>query len=41
MSAVRAIIVGIGILALWQGVVLATGVPHYILPGRLGSAWPS
>ena len=41
MSAVRAIIVGIGILALWQGVVLATGVPHYILPGpaRVGLAF--
>ncbi len=33
MSVVRAIIVACGLIAIWQIVVLATGAPHYILPG--------
>ena len=36
--AARALIVAAGLIAGWQGIVLATGVPPYILPGPLGVA---
>lgn len=40
MMALRAGIVGLGLLVLWQAVVWVTGLPHYILPGplRVGEA---
>lgn len=33
MIIVRPLLIFLGLLALWQLVVLATGAPHYILPG--------
>ncbi len=33
MNVVRLMAVVAGLVVLWQGVVLVTGVPHYILPG--------
>ena len=36
--ALRPLIVAAGLIIGWQGIVLATGVPPYILPGPLGVA---
>ncbi len=33
MSGIRLIILGCGLLLFWQGLVVVTGAPHYILPG--------
>jgi putative hydroxymethylpyrimidine transport system permease protein len=35
MSGIRLIILGCGLLLFWQALVLATGAPHYILPGPM------
>ena len=35
MKAIRLIVLGCGLLLLWQLLVLVTDVPHYILPGPL------
>lgn len=42
----RLLVLAIGLLALWQGLVIVTGAPHYILPGPVPVAlamvqhWP-
>ncbi len=46
MKALRPIVILLGLLLVWQLVVLATGVPHFILPaphrvaGALAANWP-
>jgi len=35
MNLMRLLAVAAGLVVLWQGVVLVTGVPHFILPGPL------
>lgn len=35
MNGIRLIILGCGLLLFWQALVLATGAPHYILPGPM------
>ncbi len=35
MNLIRLILIGCGLLTLWQCLVVVTGVPHYILPGPL------
>ncbi|MBC8270153.1 MAG: ABC transporter permease, partial [Rhodospirillaceae bacterium] len=43
MTFVRPVIIFIGLIALWQIVVVVSGAPHYILPGPLAvvEAWIS
>ena len=33
MKLIRPIVIFLGLIAAWEVVVLATGEPHYILPG--------
>ena len=33
MKLIRPLVIFLGLIAVWQIVVLATGAPHYILPG--------
>ena len=33
LKALRTLVTGAGLLALWQAVVTVTGAPHFILPG--------
>ena len=46
MRLLRPLVIFLGLIAAWQAVVLATGAPHYILPGPLRVAraliarWP-
>jgi putative hydroxymethylpyrimidine transport system permease protein len=35
MSFVRLIFISVGLVLIWQAIILLTGVPHYILPGPL------
>ena len=38
MQTIRPIIIGIGLLILWQLIVLVTGVEHFILPSPMDVA---